>query len=287
MKKQPKPRRRPGSRAAFIVPPTRCAFCGKLGRLSREHFFPQWAHPHVIMRKGPRASYSIISQSSYGKGAPLEVKNRRVKNGDVAQLVLHVVCHACNNDWMSQTEQAARELLLRLMEGERFTLNEEQRLVVAKWVILKFLLFDAYSKRDASFVDAQREAFMTASTVPPDVSVWLGFLDAKVPCGSHHQSASITNGDRNAPRPERTNTKTLRFNLGQLYVFVLLDAAHVISLDPDIGKKLVQLWPLRSNDLPWPPVLQLTADESRALGDTIHNLGKKVQIWKHYPDDQP
>jgi hypothetical protein len=48
---------------------------------------------------------------------------------------LNEICERCNNDWMSQLEDAAKPLLLGLIRRERLlsNLNEEERGIVAAW----------------------------------------------------------------------------------------------------------------------------------------------------------
>lgn len=255
----------------------RCAFCGKVGRLSKEHFYPQWMHPEVPMRTGPKASYSIIELSSAGRGAALEEDGRRRKNGDVAHAGMHVVCEPCNNGWMSQIENAVRVPLLRLMRGERCTLSREERSVVSRWIVLKLLVADAFENA-AVFNDEQRHAFMADFHVPGSVTVWLGYLDSAVPGRIERLQGTLTS-TKEEPPPERDNTASLAFNLGRLSVFVLLDRAHLVNLEGDLAKKLVQLWPLRSHNLPWPPFLLLSVTESKRLGQTVSDMFRSVYNW--------
>jgi len=297
-KKNPKPKlsqpkkaaRKPASGASESK---RCAFCGRSGRLSGEHFFPKWAHPEVPMQRGPRASYSIIAESGGGGGAAYEEEGRRRKNGDVAQTVMRVVCDTCNNEWMSRIETAAQHLLLRLMRGERCRLSRDERIVVTTWIVLKFFVADAI-ENSAAFDDGHRGAFMTSGTVPPSVRVWLGYLETSQISRLDRKQGTFTNGAIDARPPDRGNTESLAFNLGRLFVFVLLDRAQVINLADDPGKKLVPLWPeppasrlaallpwlAGSYDLSWPPDSHLTGAESVRLGRTLVDAARSAPHWR-------
>src|SRR5258708_22229096 len=97
-----------------------CAFCGSRD-LSAEHVLPDW-----LTRVG-------LSQAAvvYEVGPP----NRRPHrwSGPPFKLTTKRVCRRCNTGWMADLENAAKPLLVRMIQEEALRLEVDDQEVIAAW----------------------------------------------------------------------------------------------------------------------------------------------------------
>ena len=99
-----------------------------------------------------------------------------------------VVCKRCNNGWMSQLEDATKDVLLPLVTKPHkpVTLSDEDCLILASWMTLKTMVLDCHStaegiQRHRFFTPRQRYAFKRNAVPPRSVFVWIGRFDPHRP----------------------------------------------------------------------------------------------------------
>jgi hypothetical protein len=96
----------------------RCIFCGFVGKLSKEHIWPQWSFKYV-----PKGSNTVHTRGVFvsSKSTPKIKGAKSVKqhNGTVSTIRLQVVCpRNCNGGWMSVLETRVKPVLVPLMLGQ-------------------------------------------------------------------------------------------------------------------------------------------------------------------------
>lgn len=96
-----------------------------------------------------------------------------MKLGELHSKKMKVICRACDNEWMSGIEHAAKPLLMPIIKGEAVTLDAAQREVVAKWATLKVLVCEHDNRGTEVTRQANRTAFMTSGIIPEYFNIYL------------------------------------------------------------------------------------------------------------------
>src|SRR5574339_65289 len=112
-----------------------CWFCGAARKLTNEHVWPDW-----LVQEFGKGAYEA-AHFRPGKGI------QRKHDQDSIELTVRRVCDPCNSGWMSNIERVAKPLLLPLILGtaKRATFNANQQTLVANWIVLRAMVFDALS----------------------------------------------------------------------------------------------------------------------------------------------
>src|SRR4051794_6482907 len=110
-------------------PPKRCIFCGEGNKpgnpMTEEHLWSDWLEQHLPKVSDPqtRASHADFRDGQL-------TRKRKIQQGHPHRKRFRVVCKRCNSGWMGDIEELAKPILLPLMRGESFDLqnNEKQEL---------------------------------------------------------------------------------------------------------------------------------------------------------------
>jgi hypothetical protein len=146
----------------------KCLFCPTT-KLSREHLWPHW-----ICELFPRADYAHdITERSENR------KHHKIQNSLTKRFPC--VCEKCNNGWMSDVEQLAIPVLRPMILGNHpKQLRTHDQYVLATWLSLRFIIFDAYSAASIEreyFSSDERSCFAQHSDKPLLGSrVWLAVM---------------------------------------------------------------------------------------------------------------
>jgi hypothetical protein len=106
-----------------------CVFCDQQpDKWSEEHAIPQWLLDHM----------GITAQDQTFQGYAVsggQVTKQRIFA--TRRLVEGRVCALCNNGWMSELENAAKPVLIPLIEQKRavWELTVDESIVIAKWAV--------------------------------------------------------------------------------------------------------------------------------------------------------
>jgi hypothetical protein len=107
-----------------------CLFCGTAGAgvLSKEHVIPKWLLLHLNLPPNDQMFYGVADSTSG------ELTRQRVHSSFT--FVEGRVCEKnCNNGWMRRLENAAKPILVPLIDGQQppSELSSAGRTIVAKW----------------------------------------------------------------------------------------------------------------------------------------------------------
>jgi hypothetical protein len=117
-----------------------CIFCG--GKpLTREHLWPRWLR-----------DYFGTSHLPHRYGAAASSSNDVVDwNGPPATKTARLLCNVCNNDWGSRLEDAAKLLLLPMIQGHPKRLSQSSQRTATLWLAKTLMVMDR-SHRRTTFV---------------------------------------------------------------------------------------------------------------------------------------
>lgn len=150
-------------RVAYKKGNRKCCFCGD-GDLSKEHLWPEWAHP--ILPSGP----DHIRGKSTGVRADRPSWSRE---GAPKTIQIRAVCKPCNSGWMSNLETTVNHVLSRLIKQDKFQLNEYDLAALSKYFTMKFIVSDQSAMSIPTFSDEERRTFFDTRVIPSGLSIVL------------------------------------------------------------------------------------------------------------------
>jgi hypothetical protein len=87
--------------------PNLCAFCGKPGKMTKQHIWPKW----LKKIRSPTATshtQTVGELISFSPGSRRPPRSTKIHQGHAGSRKIKNVCQLCNNGWMSQIEEAAK-----------------------------------------------------------------------------------------------------------------------------------------------------------------------------------
>lgn len=120
-----------------------CFFCRQPFNQGRkgEDLIPDWYSKAI----GRPTSGEVVLGTADESGMIL-LDPVRTQTVSAMQFRVPDVCPSCNNTWMSTIDEAAKPILLPMMEGRNVTLSGSDLRTVAEWVQLKGILWDHLQK---------------------------------------------------------------------------------------------------------------------------------------------
>jgi len=248
-------------------PPRECIFCGKRGKLSGEHIFPQWFSKIV-----PRSDQRHYSVRADVKNLKVEMDDPAIRReGDLASRKIKAPCKECNERWMSEIETAAIPILSPLILGKPTNLSREGQITLATWATLKTLVIEASFVATDRGIPAQSAKDFYKTRLPLEHwNIWIGRYNgcewAKggkriFHCGALYGPTSL-DSIKNYGRFERKNVQTTTVCAGQLFIHILSHTPELnlkMEFKGDIGAALVQVLPYH-RDVDWPPADSIDDD---------------------------
>ncbi len=266
-----------------------CPGCGVVltrGSQTKEHVWSDWLRRYGV-------AYPRLSPDFFGQRSPLP--QRRMVTGadgrrqyeevagpvvsDFLATVTMSVCGNCNNTWMSQIENAAKDELAPVFLGGARELTGTGRTKIATWVALTLV---AYSQaRNAPVADPiprSQLAEISRHLRPPDGwRIWMGYC----PDGSSTQMAAAVAGLAfSGPDDKLTEPPPDNFANCYLAAHGVYFVAHYASpsfpsilyeaiFAPALRTGLLPLWPNPSPSevVRWP---EAPADHRIAVAQSTH-----------------
>ncbi len=247
-----------------------CIFCGE-GKISDEHFYPQWMHP-LLPKNGKEYHFSTSYGGEYIAGEKIESDIvDKEHQGPYHTYKLRIVCRSCNSGWMGKIEEKAIAPLTDLILGNSVTLNKEQVARVAAWLALRTIIGE-YRYSTVSIPKEDYEYIKITGLAPPHWHIWIGSHKVerwKIACTTK-QIAGCISTDFDKPGftpPDDYNTCTTSFGYGELFAHVSVSAVKGLLDEHDsiihdmrstFGRRLLaRVWPVEAPVI-WPAVHSLT-----------------------------
>jgi hypothetical protein len=229
--------------------------------MSGEHLWSDWMAKSNLL---PRGGEYIEFKSTF-KGRHKDAANifKRTRQGTANTKKIKVVCHDCNNGWMSSLETDARPHLTQLITGDHIVLTDTVRMKIAEWVVMKVLVaehsFYFDHPADPIFDQKARAEFRESRTIPAHFRIWIALQNGtKWVTGFHRYATGLGLTATLPPPPLRARTKnvqTVTWGIGKLLIYLnaVTDPAVHDRLELKRMEPLLGLWPLTSADVVWPP----------------------------------
>ena len=250
-----------------------CIFCEKEGNLSKEHLWPSWLSK-MYVRKGDE-KHTFGSQSYMNK----TIVNDGVyeRPGHLFSLKNRVVCCSCNNGWMSEVEEETKAILLKMLNGQKFKISNEELRIFSFWVAMKIVTAEFAEKKESLNVTPlnERRLMMEERKIPSFFNIFLGVHS------TGHNSAWLRHSSTmsfspSGPTPplegRQRNAQSISFMIGPIFIYVL--NVRLLGFVPEqhfkFGK-IKRIWPSKMNFLKWPQK-PLKKIETNVLAYMIQDL---------------
>jgi hypothetical protein len=238
-------------------PTNSCIFCGARP-LTKEHAFGKWVrkflpprfdrtlHQTTLRKVDPKTGRYTIAES------PGEFHRR----GDPYSQSLQVVCHRCNNHWMSKLQTAGKKLLVPMVRGDWPELSAYEQRLVATWAIMATMVLEFSNPPTVAVPAEQREWFRLYLEPPAGWAVWLGRYDG-TKRGFNHWACCVHRTSLPLPTdlPDNCNTQYTAIIFGKLILMTFSTTApHLIedhhALTARHGLRLI--WPANASKFVMP-----------------------------------
>jgi len=253
-----------------LVSSKTCLFCGRGGKMSKEHLWPKWARAAIAPDQRGKTIRNALHDGPPGE--PF-----KTWEAPVFEATLKDVCIECNGGWMSKIEDSAKPFALPLMLGRSIALAPEAQRKLALWAYLKCSLFqtmerdtrlkEAWAKAHSVFYETQ-----AAGALPAIVSVFTArHVGTLVGQYQHRLLGS----------PDRPSAFIQTFTAGEFTLQVIRSylGHRVLEVNRDslVAGRDRRIWPA-TGMFTWPPGDALSDAElaiytgPRVKGPTTHRL---------------
>lgn len=145
-----------------------CIFCQRRdGKITREHLLPDWLSnfygPDVMcVNEGVNEDGTVAFRYT----------------SKIFQRTLNEVCSTCNSGWMSDVENDAKPILIRMLKEKNIVLDKKKQQKLATWAYKTVLVINHKnpSPPKEQFIPAEHySAFYAAQSILPGTIVMLGY----------------------------------------------------------------------------------------------------------------
>jgi hypothetical protein len=236
---------------------TTCVFCGSPGPMTREHVFPQWL----------RALFPGLDKVDFTQQLrTTEGDKRRAYSGRPFSVAVKDVCRRCNNDWLSQMETDAKDILTPLMLDHSRTLTASEEYTVALWATKTILTVQGANIDEQRALGPNSYEWVYKHRAPlPDSLMWLGRYRGRGqwPLALHEHAIVLNQLGDPPPGPNATtNAFNVVLAIGHLLVWTfghkLVDGSQMHG---DSNKRLILIWRSSGADIHWPPAQSFDTDD--------------------------
>jgi hypothetical protein len=207
--------------------------------------------------------------------------NRPVTISSNPEIKVKTVSGACNNGWMSSLEATCIPLIGCLMQDISAPLDSSQQALLSTWALKTAMVLDSTNTRERTpfYEKSESEKLRVSSAIPDRTKVWIGRSSLS---GLHADGTDVGIVAPDGTKIANGNAATLIVGHLAVQVFV----AHALpahkdkpidAITPRQGPwddLLVQIWPVSSRSLTWPPRLTFTSSGTR------QHIGQLLYRWK-------
>lgn len=262
-----------GARSDVMANNKLCGFCGRPGKITKEHVVGRWVGALLGAGDGGR----------FARNA-LEVLARLpqvVWDTDTFDQQVRMACKLCNEGWMARLEEQVRPIVSPMMlEGRRSLLTPLEQAVVSTWAAKTAMVSEFLDPTRQYFTADERRSLMEGNRPPLGSHVWLGYYEASSYRGI--QAATETLLSEDAGQGVIAHAHTIA--LGQLVLQVFAERTSA-GASWDLHHRpgpwavaLRKIWPSSAARMSTPAVA-LTAEQFAALQDRF--------VSRHQPIPEP
>jgi hypothetical protein len=232
-----------------------CIFCGTTP-LSREHIWPEW-----LMRLLPTPD-GVETTAQRGFDQPIQFwRSRRPEQ------TARFVCAACNNGWMSQLENAMKQVVTSILSRPSSIIDASAQGTIALWAVKTAMVYEALRPNREWFYRAdERHSFRLDRQIPDRTYVWIAPLVAT----PGFYSTATDMWETHAKTAEETQGYVTTMAFGSLAIQILTirigsnrPADLVLSVPCTNGPwndSTIPVHPRRRDSEPWPTRVRLQGE---------------------------
>lgn len=158
-----------------------CCFCGRTGKLTKEHVWPKWLRKWPAYEVGRKAfgtgqQVRLEPVSSLDPDGRIQVSMTSVgRESQYLPFVTVPVCAQCNNGWMSHLEQGAQRVMTPLINLRPHQISvPDQRLLTVWAAKCLYAYASVFHPQNLPFTAAEFQALREKREPPDRCAVWIG-----------------------------------------------------------------------------------------------------------------
>lgn len=149
--------------------PNKCMFCDSEASRKGEHLWSDWMAPYFKDIEPKRRANRWEDK----RGQWIHEQGKW-EGGPLTTMRIAFVCIPCNTTWMSRLEQAVKPVLVRMIDGDEFSLSAADRKVLGDWFMLKTMVGEWDVPKNVAISAANRKSFKENLTYPPYTLMFVG-----------------------------------------------------------------------------------------------------------------
>jgi hypothetical protein len=208
-----------------------CIFCG--GGRSAEHFWPQWMHPYLA-KPDFKHKHEWAQRARMLSSGIIAVKNTKnyKRQGNIETKTVRVVCQYCNNTWMSQIEERAKDSFISIFQDNAESLRNANLSAIREWAALKIFVADHASAEDSVIPIEDCIKFRIDRLIPPYLKIYLGLSVQDELSPSMMRYATTLGASPNPPSAPGKNIQTTAFWVQRAFFYAT--ACRAADINPKI-----------------------------------------------------
>lgn len=263
----------------------KCIFCGANAN-SKEHFWPQWIHSHIVEHNPDEKHDRKLL--SYHPLTGQRISGPSGRTGGIHTIRIRAVCSPCNNGWMNRIEEAARPALTRVANAEQCVLHAQDLEAIARWVALKTIVVEHNAPNLTVTPQADRARLMTEGKIPDFFRVYMALNVSKHRIGFVRHTHSIwmpKMGPIQSPEGADQNIQTITFLAGRVVFHV--NADRVPGFDFESTSLVLpvwhecRIWPPSRDHMAWPRKPALGEQGLETLAGCLERLVRTPKLPWH------
>jgi hypothetical protein len=109
--------------------------------MTKQHIWPKWLKK-ICPPTATSHTQTIGEFITFSPGSMHPPRSVRTHKGHAGSRKIKNVCVTCNNGWMSQLEEAAKESAVPLILNQKFNLTSYQQRELARWFTLMTMMVE-------------------------------------------------------------------------------------------------------------------------------------------------
>ena len=222
--------------------PKVCIFCG-CKSLTAEDYWPKWLQRFL---PSPFNSSLHTTTLSLNDDKPMRIREMIInRNKGPLQTPLKVVCHLCNNRWMSNLQRETSTHLKPLIDGNWVEFTERSQALIAAWATMFVMVYDFADMVTQNVTQSERTLFKDTKLPPPN---WIISIGRMLTSHAHGEVWKRSFGLWPPPTDAVSNTynfQSTTFSAGRLLLNVVSNTSEAVITPQEIGAelRLEVVWP--------------------------------------------
>jgi hypothetical protein len=247
--------------APMSKPEGKCAFCGKVGNLTKSHIWPDWV-ADMLPRTATHHEQIVGRFHTFVPVAKGPEFRQRIRQGHVGTRKPRNTCKPCNGGWMRHIEEAAIPIMQPLLAGTPCSLDTDYQRILATLLCLVSMRIERASNMKA-IPPEDRNWLMTCSEPPTHWKIWIAQYQGAPIIDERYTAIQIASSPDVPAGVEHCNTQVTTLVIGQLCAHLFsstvwrdfggYDGAELASIWP-LSTSAIDMWLveiMREVDIPW------------------------------------